>query len=67
MGRYGAGHGPIMLDGLRCRGNETSLLQCRNVGINVHDCTHAEDVGIVCITPETKAGPYIIISQIYVI
>ena len=58
MGRYGAGSGPIMLDNLRCRGNETSLLQCQNLGVNVHQCAHEQDVGVVCITTETQQGLY---------
>lgn len=43
-----------MLDELRCKGNESSLLNCPNMGINTHDCTHNEDAGVICITSESQ-------------
>ena len=54
VGTFGAGKGPIMLDELRCKGNESSLLNCPNLGINTHDCTHTEDAGVICITSESQ-------------
>jgi len=44
----GKGTGKIWLDEVRCTGNERRLFDCPHKGINVHDCTHDEDVGIAC-------------------
>ncbi|XP_025103066.1 deleted in malignant brain tumors 1 protein-like isoform X2 [Pomacea canaliculata] len=46
--KYGAGSGPILFGYLRCVGNETSLAQCRHLGLYKHYCTHREDVGVSC-------------------
>ena len=31
-----------------CTGNETSLYECQNAGIGVHNCNHDEDAGVRC-------------------
>ena len=46
--RFGSGTGQIWLDDLNCRGNETSINQCRHRGIGSHNCGHGEDIGVVC-------------------
>ena len=46
--RYGQGTGPILLDQVRCTGNETSLFDCPQNAIGQHDCSHFEDAGVTC-------------------
>ncbi|KFO36479.1 Zinc finger protein 628 [Fukomys damarensis] len=45
---FGEGFGPIILDDLRCRGNETALRFCPARPWGQHDCHHREDAGAVC-------------------
>ena len=45
---YGAGSGPIFLDGLDCKGEETTLLECNPQPNRVFKCTHDDDVGVSC-------------------
>lgn len=42
------GSGPIHLDDVSCTGKEPSLLLCIRSEWLQHDCTHHEDVNIVC-------------------
>ncbi|XP_069468211.1 deleted in malignant brain tumors 1 protein-like [Ambystoma mexicanum] len=45
---YGQGYGPILLDGVHCRGYESALWQCPNRGMGVHSCGHHEDASVIC-------------------
>ena len=45
---YGQGSGPILLDNLKCHGNEASLFVCVHNGLNVEDCSHKEDASVIC-------------------
>ena len=45
---FGEGEGPILLDDVRCTGNENSLFECSNAGIMNHNCAHFEDASAVC-------------------
>ena len=43
-----AGQEPTWLDDLQCRGTEDRIDQCRHRGWGREDCSHREDVGVIC-------------------
>ncbi|KAM5255252.1 LOW QUALITY PROTEIN: neurotrypsin [Ctenodactylus gundi] len=49
---FGEGSGPILLDEVRCTGNELAIEQCPKSSWGEHNCGHKEDAGVSC-TPLT--------------
>lgn len=48
---------------MRCQGSEASVAQCRFSGWGINDCTHAEDLGVIC-SPERIPGfPPVILEE----
>ena len=45
---YGQGTGPIFLDNVRCRGDESALISCSYSKVSYHSCDHSEDAGVRC-------------------
>lgn len=45
---FGPGKGRIWLDNISCHGNESFLHQCSHGGWSTHNCSHNEDIGIIC-------------------
>ncbi|KAM5145613.1 HHIP-like protein 1 [Mantella aurantiaca] len=46
---FGEGKGlRILLDEVKCQGQERTLLECQRSKLGQHDCNHDEDVGVVC-------------------
>ncbi|KAG5195339.1 hypothetical protein JEQ12_012628 [Ovis aries] len=46
--RFGPGQGPILLDNVKCRGDESALLLCSHIRWDAHNCDHSEDASVLC-------------------
>ncbi|XP_020724685.1 scavenger receptor cysteine-rich domain-containing group B protein [Odocoileus virginianus] len=45
---FGPGQGPILLDNVKCRGDEGALLLCSHIRWDAHNCDHSEDASVLC-------------------
>ena len=45
---FGEGTGPILLDEIDCKGDESFIWECSHDPWNEHDCDHFEDAGVEC-------------------
>ncbi len=46
--RFGPGRGPILFSELFCIGNESVIAECGHDNSGGYNCSHSEDVGVVC-------------------
>lgn len=53
---FGEGSGPVLLDEVRCTGNELAIEECPKRPWGEHNCGHGEDAGVSC-TPLTGRPP----------
>ena len=49
---HGRGEGPILLDNLRCNGDEESLKNCTHDGVGEYSCGRSEIASVVCLNGE---------------
>ena len=56
--RFGQGRGPIVMDEVRCTGNELKLMDCP-LSLS-HNCGHHEDAGVQCTLSTYDHGKLII-------
>ncbi|XP_067101616.1 LOW QUALITY PROTEIN: neurotrypsin [Osmerus mordax] len=54
---FGSGSGLFHYERLGCRGDETSLSQCRGRTFVTGDCSHGNEAGLVCAPPEGSGPP----------
>ena len=54
---FGPGTGRIAYDDVTCAGTETDLSQCRHARLS--DCTHSEDVGVICQITSSSGRLYV--------
>lgn len=45
---FGEGTGDILMDDVKCTGDESFLVQCSHSDLGTHDCLHKEDAGVIC-------------------
>ncbi len=53
---------PILLDDIKCTGEEATLFECSRTNVGRHNCQHNEDAGVVC----TSESSYLPDSVCYV-
>lgn len=47
-GYYGNGVGLILLDEVKCTGDESDLFKCDHNGIGKSNCFHHQDAAVIC-------------------
>ena len=47
---------PILLDNVKCRGDESTIAACRHRGWGENDCAHSEDASVVCWSESAPSG-----------
>ncbi|XP_072345169.1 scavenger receptor cysteine-rich domain-containing protein DMBT1-like [Scyliorhinus torazame] len=45
---FGEGSGLIRKDSFDCKGNETNINDCPQSAVNHHECSHRNDIGVIC-------------------
>ncbi|XP_020623726.1 lysyl oxidase homolog 2A-like [Orbicella faveolata] len=51
---FGKGVGKVLLDEVRCKGNEKNIIHCYHRGWYRTNCNHYEDAGVKCHTPQLQ-------------
>ncbi len=46
---FGQGVGTILLDDVKCNGLEYRLFDCAHAGLDISNCDHHQDAGVVCV------------------
>ncbi|XP_032081343.1 deleted in malignant brain tumors 1 protein-like [Thamnophis elegans] len=52
--KFGSGSGKIVLSDVQCKGDEFFLWDCENAGWEVHNCSHQQDVTVLCTDEKQK-------------
>lgn len=45
---FGEGQGDIIMDDVKCTGDESALSGCLHNGYGEHNCAHSEDASVMC-------------------
>ncbi|XP_064424022.1 deleted in malignant brain tumors 1 protein-like [Latimeria chalumnae] len=45
---FGMGAGPVLMDGVSCKGDEPNLSSCPSKAFGVHNCKNFETIGVLC-------------------
>ncbi|XP_037546118.1 lysyl oxidase homolog 4-like [Nematolebias whitei] len=61
--KFGQGQGLIWLDNVRCKGTELSVAECHFNGWGINDCTHAEDLGVICSSERRPGFPDVTLEE----